>query len=415
MWKGQCVKYLLASLAVAAVLGWGLLLRGDAAQADESSLADFGIPVFDESNLVRGGSGSAGAILAGPGIVRTTGADRATPWELIVPAARIRADVVRTTILPGAQVGAPDNPEVIGWWDDGPAPGQAGNVILDGHRDFTDINGNVGTGVCWQLNESEPGDLIVIRDTVTSDAWIYRITDSLSVVWDDPSGVSWLYGTLDSVLTLITCEGSFDRSTHNYSNRLIVRAELESVTPGAAISIRRTVTLQPGWNMLGWTMPGSTNLMGSPLAALLPNIFGWDATVQRFESFAASAPTIVNTLNSVQYGDGLWVRLGHRSAQDLRVAYGDAPRSVSLSAPEPGRPSFNLVTWTGPDRVSVQSATASLGDTLIAVYQWDARSQRFLTYFPGQAPFLSNLSTLRHGDALWVRVGQPITWQQSGR
>ena len=81
----------------------------------------------------------------------------------------------------------------------------------------------MGTGVCWQLEETGPGDRIVIRDKNTSDAWIYRITDSLSVIWNDPSGATWLYGTLDSVLTLITCEGSFDRNTHNYSHYICGR------------------------------------------------------------------------------------------------------------------------------------------------------------------------------------------------
>ena len=185
------MKSLLRALVLGSTLGLAILLQGDQTQADEPRLVDFGIPVYNETDLIWGGSGSAGAILAGPGIVRTTGADRATAWELIIPSARLRADIVRVTLLPGAQVGAPDNPEVIGWWDEGPAPGQAGNVILDGHRDFTDINGNVGTGVCWQLEETGPGDRIVIRDKNTSDAWIYRITDSLSVIWDDPSGATF--------------------------------------------------------------------------------------------------------------------------------------------------------------------------------------------------------------------------------
>ena len=131
------------------------------------------MPDFDPDTLIHGGPGEQGAILAGPGIVRSSGADRRTDWELIVPSAQIRAAIAKVGVTPRNLLGAPDNPEIIGWWEDGPAPGEAGNVLMDGHRDYRDIFENVGFGVCWLLTETRPGDLIIVRDISDGRAYVY--------------------------------------------------------------------------------------------------------------------------------------------------------------------------------------------------------------------------------------------------
>ncbi|MCY3920565.1 MAG: class F sortase [Chloroflexi bacterium] len=184
------------------------------------------LPDFDPDTLIYGGAGADGAILAGPGIVRSSGADRRTNWEMIVPSAQIHASIVRVGVTPSNLLGAPDNPEVIGWWEDGPAPGEPGNVLMDGHRDYRDIFGNVGFGVCWLLTETRPGDLIIVRDLRDARAYVYTVTEVHSVAWDDPSGDRFLRSTEASILTLVTCEGAFDEETHNYSQRRVVIAEL---------------------------------------------------------------------------------------------------------------------------------------------------------------------------------------------
>lgn len=189
------------------------------------------LPEFDEDDLVLGGAGEAGAILGGPGIVRSSGVDRQTPWEFILPSARIRANIVRVGLTPSNAFGAPDNPQVIGWWENGPAPGEPGNVLLDGHRDFTDTDGNVGTGVCWLLPETVAGDFLIIRDNEARTNYLYTVIETTSVAWNDQSGVAYLQPTREAILTLVTCEGSFDEGTHNYSNRRIVVAELTDTIP----------------------------------------------------------------------------------------------------------------------------------------------------------------------------------------
>ena len=192
----------------------------------EPGLPVIDLPEFDEDDLIHGGDGRAGAILAGPGIVPSSGPSRSTNWELLVPSARIRASLVKVGLARGNAFGAPDNPDVIGWWENGPQPGQQGNVLLDGHRDFSDIDENLGTAVCWSLPQTVVGDVMILRDNAVELHYIYEVTETLSVRWNDPDAVRFLQPSEDSILTLITCEGSFDDEAHNYSNRRIVVAAL---------------------------------------------------------------------------------------------------------------------------------------------------------------------------------------------
>ena len=191
---------------------------------------DATLPRFDAEALIFGGSGATGAVLAGVGIVPAVG--NRTPWSLVIPAAQLRAGIVGVGVTPGGALGAPDNPEVIGWWEAGPSPGEPGNVLLTGHRDFRDIYGNVGAGVCWLLPNVVPGDFILIEDDEARVTHLYVVSAAVSVSYDDPAASTYLRGDSGSAkLTLITCDGVFNAETVNYSERRVVVAGLTDTVP----------------------------------------------------------------------------------------------------------------------------------------------------------------------------------------
>jgi sortase (surface protein transpeptidase) len=193
------------------------------------------LPEFNPEALVHGGEGGDGSILAGPGIVQSSGLERRTDWELIIPSAQLRAAVVMVGVSANNFLGAPDNPETIGWWEEGPAPGERGNVLFDGHRDFRDINGHVGEGVCWLLTETRPGDPVIVRDRSDGSASVYTVRTIHSIESDDPTGAEFLRASDRAMLTIVTCEGSFDEEAHNYSQRRVVVAELtDRVAPSGS-------------------------------------------------------------------------------------------------------------------------------------------------------------------------------------
>ena len=74
------------------------------------------------------------------------------------------------------------------------------------------------------------------------------------------------------------------------------------------------------------------------------------------------------------------------------------------------RAGFNLVSWLGGDAVAVTEAVAALGDSLEALFLWDAEAQAFLTYAPSLPAALNTAETLSFGDAVWIRVNEPVTW-----
>ena len=192
-------------------------------------LDDVLVEEIDESTFRYGIEKERGAILPiDNGIVPSSGPDYSTSWELLLPTARIRADIVQVGRTPRGAIGSPDNPFVIGWYNVGAKPGEPGNAILAGHRDYEDIDGNVGTGVCWELNRVKVGDQMIIRDAEQNIAWVYEVTEAVTLDPHDPNSARYLAATDESVVTLITCTGAFNPKTHTYSHRLVVVGVLQA-------------------------------------------------------------------------------------------------------------------------------------------------------------------------------------------
>jgi len=135
-------------------------------------------------------------------------------------------------------------------------------------------------------------------------------------------------------------------------------------------------------------------------------LFAWDAAAQAFLAFANGLPPGVSSLQELAFGDGLWIHVTDPDGVEWpQPSFGGA-RDVALKA------GFNLELWTGPSEFAVSEAFASLGDSLIAVYLWDAIAQRFLRYAPDAPDFANTATTLHFGDGVWLEVGEPVVWRQ---
>ncbi len=185
---------------------------------------------IEEDALKHGSDGSEGAILPrANGVVRSSGARHQTNWELIIPSAGLKSAVVSLGRTPTGAMGSPDNPYVVGWLDSTAAPGEVGNTLLAGHRDYEDISGNIGTGVCWELNNTRVGDHMLIWDEELNVYYVYTVTETVTLDPTDRDSARYLHNTDEPVVTLITCTGSFNTETHRYSHRLVVVGELAAV------------------------------------------------------------------------------------------------------------------------------------------------------------------------------------------
>ena len=144
----------------------------------------------------------------------------APPVRLLIPAIGVDAPVTVKGLRPDAVMDVPDGPEDVAWYNFTARPGMGGNAVLSGHLDYH----NYGAAVFWRLKELSEGDIVEMR---LADGSVLRYRVSLKLSYDARTApVSEIVGpTSKEVVTLITCGGTFDSESRNYSNRLVVRAE----------------------------------------------------------------------------------------------------------------------------------------------------------------------------------------------
>ncbi len=165
------------------------------------------------------------------------------------------------------------------------------------------------------------------------------------------------------------------------------------------------VELEPGWNLVGWTGDEAAASEALSFAgALSQPAYSFDATAQAFRTYEPGLPASLNSLQELEYGTAVWV-FAEEPVEWRQPAVVSA-RDVALVA------GFNLVTWTGPTQTLVADAAASIASDLAAVYWYDARAGRYLTYRPGSPAAFSDLRVVHYGEALWVLMEGAAVWQQ---
>ena len=142
------------------------------------------------------------------------------PVRLLIPAIGVDAPVSVKGVRPDAVMDVPNGPEDVAWYNFTARPGMGGNAVLSGHLDYR----NYGAAVFWRLKELGEGDIVEVR---LADGSALRYQVSLKLSYDARMApVSEIVGpTSKEVVTLITCGGTFDSGSRNYSDRLVVRAE----------------------------------------------------------------------------------------------------------------------------------------------------------------------------------------------
>lgn len=153
----------------------------------------------------------------------------ALPERLIVPRIDIDAPIVSLGIDADGAMESPSGPDPVGWYTFSPTPGNPGNAVFSGHRDWrTGV-----TGVFWSLNSLEIGDRIAVT-LADGTELSYAVQVSVLLAPDEIPIGEIVGQTAEEGITLITCEGSFDRATREYDKRRIIWAT--RIQPTAADS-----------------------------------------------------------------------------------------------------------------------------------------------------------------------------------
>ncbi|MFF6993961.1 class F sortase [Streptomyces sp. NPDC008313] len=146
---------------------------------------------------------------------------RSRATVLRIPHLGIKAPVVVIGLGRDRQLATPpvDKPRLVGWYKDGPAPGEKGTAIVVGHRDT-----RTGPAVFAALGQLPPGRPVEVRRADGRTA-VYTV-DAVRTYDKAHFPDKEVYGPSDRPeLRLITCGGAYDRKT-GYASNVVVFAHL---------------------------------------------------------------------------------------------------------------------------------------------------------------------------------------------
>lgn len=147
------------------------------------------------------------------------------PVQVTIPDLQIDQGLLGLRVTPDRSLEIPDSADDLGWWRDGPAPGEAGAALVVGHVDSAE-----GPGVFYDLSTLQEGAVVSVR---RSDGRTVRfaVTGTQVLPKDDfPDDLVYRTEGKPS-LHLVTCGGIFDRETGHYRDNVVVFADLIEEAP----------------------------------------------------------------------------------------------------------------------------------------------------------------------------------------
>ncbi|MEU3827260.1 class F sortase [Streptomyces sp. SID486] len=169
----------------------------------------------------RGGPGTADPASSAPPGPPPRPLPRSRPTSFRVPSLGVDAPITPLRLDGQRQLETPpvDRPRLVGWYEGGPTPGEAGTAIAVGHRDTT-----TGPAVFAGLAQVKPGKTVEVRraDGRTAVYSVDRVKVFDKLGFPDKE----VYGaTGRPELRVITCGGLFSRRT-GYTSNVVVFAHL---------------------------------------------------------------------------------------------------------------------------------------------------------------------------------------------
>lgn len=145
------------------------------------------------------------------------------PVRLKIPGINVDVAIEYVGVTPNGEMGIPKGPSEVGWFELGPRPGEDGSAVIDGH--YGRWKNGKGS-VFDDLSKLSQGDKLYIEDE-KGIAISFVVRESRS--YDPKADASDVFESNDgnSHLNLITCEGTWNKASKSYSQRLVVFTDKE--------------------------------------------------------------------------------------------------------------------------------------------------------------------------------------------
>ena len=160
-----------------------------------------------------------------PTSIREEKSEKITPFSpsrLTIPKIGINVSIESVGLDKEKRMDVPTDDLDVGWYKYGTIPGEKGSAVIDGHFDTK----AGGPAVFYKLSELKSGDsIIVIGKNGEERTFIVTETKTFK---DANFPIPLVFSQDDTErLNLITCDGVFDKSEKNYSDRLVVFSTLK--------------------------------------------------------------------------------------------------------------------------------------------------------------------------------------------
>lgn len=159
---------------------------------------------------------------AAPQVVEAAHLVRSVPVRLRIAAIGVDSQLMDLGLRDDGTMEVPPGGFPAGWYTGAPTPGELGPAIIAGHVDMK------GPGVFYDLHKVKPGDQVTVTRKDGSTP-VFRVT-RVEQFPKDQFPTKMVYGDIARAgLRLITCGGTFDRSSGHYEDNIVAFADL--VTP----------------------------------------------------------------------------------------------------------------------------------------------------------------------------------------
>lgn len=159
-------------------------------------------------------------VLSASSTVSTASSSVSIPARIIIPQAKVDANVLQMGVTASGNMEAPHNFTDAGWYKYGPKPGEKGNAVIDAHVD----NGLGFPAVFYNLKDLKSGDLVYVIDERGATT-TFKVVET-AVYGYKSAPLEKIFGPTDThMLNLITCAGTWIPSEKTNNKRLVVFTE----------------------------------------------------------------------------------------------------------------------------------------------------------------------------------------------
>lgn len=140
--------------------------------------------------------------------------NQSKPTKLEIPSLKESAQIKEVGLTHNGAMETVRGAKTVGWYKFGAIPGENGNALLAGHRDWYRE-----MGTFFKLDKMKEGDELIISFDDESTQTFQLVSNTMYPLDAVPEEIMAVEG--ESRVTLITCGGIFNKNTGTYDSRVV--------------------------------------------------------------------------------------------------------------------------------------------------------------------------------------------------